>query len=40
MHATSYLDTSQGSRIAYHKSEGPGPCVALLSGRKSDMEGT
>ncbi|MEX0305045.1 MAG: alpha/beta hydrolase, partial [Leisingera sp.] len=35
-----YLDTSQGRRIAYHKSEGQGPCVVFLGGLKSDMEGT
>ncbi|CUH81195.1 acetoin dehydrogenase E2 subunit dihydrolipoyllysine-residue acetyltransferase [Tritonibacter multivorans] len=36
----SYLDTPQGRRIAYHKTEGQGPCVVFLGGLKSDMEGT
>lgn len=40
MPATSFLDTAQGRRIAYHKSEGQGPCVVFLGGLKSDMEGT
>lgn len=37
---TSFLDTAQGRRIAYHKSEGQGPCVVFLGGLKSDMDGT
>lgn len=37
---TSFLDTAQGRRIAYHKTEGQGPCVVFLGGLKSDMEGT
>ena len=36
----SYLDTLQGRRIAYCKTEGQGPCVVFLGGLKSDMEGT
>lgn len=36
----SYLDTSHGRRIAYHKTDGQGPCVVFLGGLKSDMEGT
>jgi len=35
-----YLDTAQGRRIAYHKTEGQGPVILFLSGLKSDMEGT
>ena len=34
------LETPQGRRIAYHKTEGSGPCVVFLGGLKSDMEGT
>lgn len=36
----SYLDTAQGRRIAYHRTQGDGPCVVFLGGLKSDMEGT
>lgn len=36
----SYLDTPQGRRVAYHLTEGDGPCVVFLGGLKSDMEGT
>ncbi|SDI51498.1 alpha/beta fold hydrolase [Lutimaribacter saemankumensis] len=36
----SYIDTPQGRRIAYHKTEGTGPGVVFLGGFKSDMEGT
>ena len=36
----SYLDTAQGRRIAYHLTDGDGPCVVFLGGLKSDMEGT
>ncbi len=34
------LETAQGRRLAYHKSEGAGPTVVFLGGLKSDMEGT
>lgn len=35
-----FLNTAAGRRIAYHRSEGCGPCVVFLGGLKSDMEGT
>lgn len=35
-----YLDTAQGRKIAYVKTEGKGPTILFLSGLKSDMEGT
>ena len=35
-----YLETEQGRRLAYHKSDGTGPTVVFLGGLKSDMEGT
>ncbi len=35
-----FLETPEGRRLAYHKSEGVGPCVVFLGGLKSDMEGT
>lgn len=35
-----YLDTAQGRRLAYHKTEGAGPTVVFLGGLKSDMQGT
>lgn len=35
-----YLETSQGRRIAYHKTDGAGPAVVFLGGFKSDMQGT
>jgi len=35
-----YLNTDQGRRIAYHMSEGQGPCIVFLGGLKSDMQGT
>jgi pimeloyl-ACP methyl ester carboxylesterase len=37
---TQFFDTPQGRRIAYHQTEGQGPCVVFLGGLKSDMEGT
>ncbi len=37
---TEFLTTAEGRRIAYHKTEGKGPCVVFLGGLKSDMEGT
>ena len=37
---TEFLETPQGRRLAYHKTEGDGPCVVFLGGLKSDMEGT
>ncbi|WP_299769320.1 alpha/beta hydrolase [uncultured Tateyamaria sp.] len=40
MSGPDYLDTPQGRRIAYHRSEGTGPWVVFLGGLKSDMEGT
>lgn len=40
MAATSFLETPQGRRLAYHKSEGTGPTIVFLGGLKSDMEGT
>ncbi|WP_147103698.1 alpha/beta fold hydrolase [Tateyamaria sp. syn59] len=35
-----YLETPQGRRLAYHWTDGTGPCVVFLGGLKSDMEGT
>ncbi|WP_282021849.1 alpha/beta fold hydrolase [Ruegeria faecimaris] len=40
MAATNFLETAQGRRLAYHKSEGTGPTIVFLGGLKSDMEGT
>ena len=40
MAETSFLETPQGRRIAYHKTDGTGPGVVFLGGFKSDMEGT
>ncbi|WP_170544946.1 alpha/beta fold hydrolase [Ruegeria arenilitoris] len=40
MAATEFLETPQGRRLAYHKSEGTGPTIVFLGGLKSDMEGT
>ncbi|MEP3639110.1 MAG: alpha/beta hydrolase [Paracoccaceae bacterium] len=34
------LETPQGRRIAYHKTDGAGPCVVFMGGLKSDMDGT
>ncbi|UYV38734.1 alpha/beta hydrolase [Rhodobacteraceae bacterium D3-12] len=38
--AASVFETAAGRRLAYHKSEGVGPCIVFLGGLKSDMEGT
>ena len=35
-----YLETPQGRRLAYHRTDGAGPCIVFLGGLKSDMEGT
>lgn len=35
-----FLTTTQGRKLAYHKTEGTGPTVVFLGGLKSDMEGT
>jgi pimeloyl-ACP methyl ester carboxylesterase len=35
-----FLDTGQGRHIAYHLTDGQGPCLVFLGGLKSDMEGT
>ncbi|MCQ0093643.1 alpha/beta fold hydrolase [Roseovarius sp. M141] len=35
-----YLDTPQGRRIAYHRTDGAGPGIVFLGGFMSDMEGT
>ncbi len=35
-----FLETGQGRRIAYHLTNGHGPCIVFLGGLKSDMEGT
>jgi pimeloyl-ACP methyl ester carboxylesterase len=40
MPATTFLETAQGRRLAYHRSEGEGPWIIFLGGLKSDMEGT
>lgn len=40
MPVTSCLDTPQGRRLAYYRTEGQGPCIVFLGGLKSDMEGT
>lgn len=40
MTATTFLDTEQGRRLAYHRTEGAGPWIVFLGGLKSDMEGT
>lgn len=37
---SAYLETPQGRRLAYHRTEGAGPCVVFCGGLKSDMEGT
>ncbi|MCK0139163.1 alpha/beta hydrolase [Aliiroseovarius sp. F47248L] len=40
MPKTQYLETANGRRIAYVKTDGQGPTILFLSGLKSDMEGT
>ncbi|QEW19275.1 acetoin dehydrogenase E2 subunit dihydrolipoyllysine-residue acetyltransferase [Marinibacterium anthonyi] len=40
MSEPNYLETPQGRRLAYHRTEGRGPMVVFLGGLKSDMEGT
>ena len=35
-----FLDTAQGRRLAFEKTDGQGPCIAFLGGLKSDMQGT
>lgn len=37
---TDYLETGQGRRLAYNRTEGAGPAVVFLGGLKSDKEGT
>jgi pimeloyl-ACP methyl ester carboxylesterase len=37
---TSFLITRQGRKLAYHLTQGRGPCVVFLGGLKSDMMGT
>ncbi len=36
----SFLETPQGRRLAYHRTEGDGPCIVFLGGFLSDMDGT
>ncbi|MBK1634639.1 alpha/beta hydrolase [Rhodovulum adriaticum] len=40
MTAPAYLDTPQGRRLAYHRTDGAGPGVVFLGGFMSDMTGT
>ena len=40
MSDASFLDTPQGRRLAYHRTEGRGPWIVFLGGLKSDMQGT
>ncbi len=40
MDMPSYLESPQGRRLAYHRSEGAGPGVVFLGGYMSDMSGT
>jgi len=35
-----FIETAQGHRLAYHRTEGRGPVVVFLGGLMSDMEGT
>lgn len=40
MTATTFLDTPQGRRLAFRRSQGRGPWIVFLGGLKSDMQGT
>lgn len=40
MAGPSFLSTKQDRKLAYHRTEGQGPCVVFLGGLKSDMQGT
>ena len=40
MGKTAFLNAKSGRRLAYHRTEGRGPCVVFLGGLKSDMMGT
>lgn len=40
MSTANFLTTPLGRKIAYHKTEGTGPCTVFLGGLKSDMEGS
>ncbi|MCY3996250.1 MAG: alpha/beta hydrolase [Rhodobacter sp.] len=40
MPGPSVLETPHGSRVAYHLTDGMGPCVVFLGGLRSDMDGT
>ena len=40
MAQAAFLETAQGRRLAYHKSDGKGPVIVFLGGLKSDMDGT
>lgn len=40
MAQTQFIQTNKGRTLAYHLTEGRGPCVVFLGGLKSDMEGT
>jgi len=35
-----FFQAEQGRKLAYHKSDGAGPCIVFCGGLKSDMEGT
>ncbi|MFP7571196.1 alpha/beta hydrolase [Marivita sp. S2033] len=35
-----HIDGANGTKLAYVKTQGQGPCIVFLSGFKSDMEGT
>ena len=37
---TQFLETNKGRKLAYHRTEGRGPCVVFLGGLMSDMQGT